>query len=192
MTQLAAFLARLIGLYSFLIWVRIILSWFNPYPREGTITWYFSRMIDPYLNLFRTRKFVVGYFDFSPLLAVGLLAVVQSILNIYATFGMLTLRWIVQMVLSAFWTYALQLLLMILIIMLAIRTIGAFTHNPGFSRMGMVTENIVHKVQELFFPRRLVKESTVCLISLAIAVLAYFACRYLISLLMALAGRIPF
>lgn len=190
--QIAGFLARLVGLYSFLIWVRIIMSWFNPYPRQGSLTWYFASIIDPYLNLFRSRRFVVGYFDFSPLFAVGVLSVVQSLLSLYSVFGRLPLSWVVQMVLSAFWSYALSLFLIILIILLAIRTIGAFTHNPSLSRMNTVTENIVRRVQLLFFPHRIVKESTLCLIALAISVLAYFAFRYVFELMIVLAVRIPF
>lgn len=192
MMQIAGFLARLLSLYSFLIWVRIIMSWFVPYPREGSLTWYFSRIIDPYLNLFRSRRFQVGYFDFSPLLAIGLLSVAQSLLSVYSVFGVMTLSLAVQMLISAFWSYAMAPLLMILIIMLVMRTIGAFTHSPGLSRMGMVTENLIRRVQELFFPHRIVRETTLCIIADAIAVLAYFAFRYLASLLIVLAGRIPF
>jgi len=192
LAQIAGFTARLISLYSFFIWIRIIMSWFNPWPREGSITWYFAKLVDPYLNLFRSKKFVIGYFDFSPLLAVGLLAVIQSLLNIYSVFQVMTLSLVIQMMLSAFWTYALSLLLIILIVLLAIRTIGAFTHSYGLSRMNAVTENIIRKVQNLFFPNRIVKETTLCIITLAIAVLAWFASRWLIGFLIALAARIPF
>lgn len=192
LAQIAGFTARLISLYSFFIWIRIIMSWFNPWPREGSITWYFAKLVDPYLNLFRSKKFVIGYFDFSPLLAVGLLAVIQSLLNIYSVFQVMTLSLVIQMMLSAFWTYALSLLLIILIILLAIRTIGAFMHSYGLSRMNAVTENIIRKVQNLFFPNRIVKETTLCVITLAIAVLAWFASRWLIGFLIALAARIPF
>lgn len=192
LAQIAGFTARLISLYSFFIWIRIIMSWFNPWPREGSITWYFAKLVDPYLNLFRSKKFVIGYFDFSPLLAVGLLAVIQSLLNIYSVFQVMTLSLVIQMMLSAFWTYALSLLLIILIILLSIRTIGAFTHSYGLSRMNAVTENIIRKVQNLFFPNRIVKETTLCVITLAIAVLAWFASRWLIGFLIALAARIPF
>ena len=192
LAQIAGFTARLISLYSFFIWIRIIMSWFNPWPREGSITWYFAKLVDPYLNLFRSKKFVIGYFDFSPLLAVGLLAVIQSLLNIYSVFQVMTLSLVIQMMLSAFWTYALSLLLIILIILLAIRTIGAFTHSYGLSRMNAVTENIIRKVQNLFFPNRIVKETTLCVITLAIAVLTWFASRWLIGFLIALAARIPF
>ena len=172
--QIAAFLARLISLYSFLIWLRIILSWFSPYPREGSLTWYFSKIIDPYLNLFRSQKFVIGYIDFSPLFAIAVLSVAQSLLTIFASFGTLRLSLVLMVLLNAFWSYGLQLFLMILI------------------RMSMITESLIRKVQTLFFPRRIVKESTLAAIALVIAVLSYFACRYLITLLMNLALRIPF
>ena len=190
--QIAAFLARLISLYSFLIWLRIILSWFSPYPREGSLTWYFSKIIDPYLNLFRSRKFVIGYIDFSPLFAIAVLSVAQSLLTIFASFGTLRLSLVLMVLLNAFWSYGLQLFLMILIIMLVIRLIGTLTHNPGFSRISMITESLIRKVQAPFFPRRIVKESTLAVIALIIAVLAYFACRYVIALLMNLSLRIPF
>lgn len=191
LTQLAAFLSRLISLYSFFIWLRIIMSWFNPYPRQGSISWYFSRMVDPYLNLFRSRRFIIGYFDFSPLFAIALLSVAQSLLEVFAMTGYMSLSLVIIYLLQAFWSYGLSVLLIILIILLAIRTIASFTHSPGLSRMNGVTENIIRKVQMLFFPHRIAKESTIAIIALVIAVLAYFACRYLIILLMNLAFRIP-
>ena len=183
LTQLAAFLSRLISLYSFFIWLRIIMSWFNPYPRQGSISWYFS--------LFRSRRFIIGYFDFSPLFAIALLSVAQSLLEVFAMTGYMSLSLVIIYLLQAFWSYGLSVLLIILIILLAIRTIASFTHSPGLSRMNGVTENIIRKVQMLFFPHRIAKESTLAIIALVIAVLAYFACRYLIIVLMNLAFIIP-
>ncbi len=192
MQQLAAFLARLISLYSFFIWIRIILSWVNPYPRPNSISWYFSRIVDPYLNLFRSRKFVVGYLNFSPLFAIGVLAVVQSLLNTYAILGTLTLGLILLSILQIFWSYAVQPFLMILIILLILRVIGSFTHSYGLTRMNGITENMVRKVQLLFFPQRLVKESTLAIIALVISILLYFAVRYVFVLLVNICWRIPF
>ena len=37
--DMADFLARVLSLYSFFIWIRIFLSWVNPFPREGSLTW---------------------------------------------------------------------------------------------------------------------------------------------------------
>lgn len=192
MMQLADFLARIISLYSFFIWIRILLSWINPYPRQGSLTWYFAAIVDPYLNLFRSRHFRIGMLDFSPLFAIGLLSVVQSVLNIFSYYGTLRLSWCLQLIIQAFWQYGVSIFLMITIIMLAMRLIGNLTHSPAFSRTSMVTDGIISKVQELFFPNRLVKQSTLSIIALVIMVLCYFACRYVLMVLLNLAARIPF
>ena len=52
----ALFFSRLIALYSFLIWIRIFISWVVPYPRPGSFTYYLGRIVDPYLGLFRSEK----------------------------------------------------------------------------------------------------------------------------------------
>ena len=191
MQTLAALLSRLISLYSFFIWIRIILSWFSPYPRPYSFTWYFSRMVDPYLGIFRSRKFVIGYFDLSPLLAVAVLSVVQSVLQLFAAFGTLRVSWIVAVFLQAFWSYGLSLFFWIAIIMMILRTISAFSRGGTFSRMYNVMDPLVRKVQSLFFPRRLVKDTTLCVLTLAILIVLYFVCRYLVSMLITLAYRIP-
>ena len=50
----ALFLSRLLALYSFIIWVRIFLSWISPYPQPGSFTYYIAKAVDPYLSLFRS------------------------------------------------------------------------------------------------------------------------------------------
>lgn len=192
MMQIADFLARIISLYSFFIWIRILLSWINPYPRQGSLTWYFAAIVDPYLNLFRSRHFRIGMLDFSPLFAIGLLSVVQSVLNIFSYYGTLRLSWCLQLIIQAFWNYGVSVFLMITIIMLVMRLIGELSHSPAFYNMNMITDGIISKVQELFFPGRLVKRTTLSIIALVIMVLCYFACKYALGLLINLAARIPF
>ena len=81
MLDMANFLARLISLYSFFIWIRIFLSWINPFPREGSLTYYFALIVDPFLNLFRSKHFRVGILDLSPIFAIAVLSLVQSLLK---------------------------------------------------------------------------------------------------------------
>lgn len=190
--QFADFFARLLSLYSFLIWIRIILSWFNPYPREGSLTWYFSKLVDPYLNLFRSKRFHIGMLDFSPLFAIGLLSVLQSALNIFARYGTMRFAWLLQLALSAFWSYGVSVFFMIMIIMMIIRTIAAFSHSPNMRRMDMATEPLLRRIQQLLFPDRIVKDTTLCAITLVLLILFYFITRYLIQILITLCARIPF
>ncbi|HEY9698970.1 MAG TPA: YggT family protein [Trichocoleus sp.] len=70
-----------IGIYTFLLLVRIILTWFP------TIDWYnqpwatLGQLTDPYLNIFRSIIPPLGGIDFSPMLAILLLQVVGQLLS---------------------------------------------------------------------------------------------------------------
>lgn len=67
-----------IGFYTALLFIRILLSWFP------NINWFdppfsiLSQLTDPYLNLFRSIIPPLGGLDFSAILALLLLQVVQS------------------------------------------------------------------------------------------------------------------
>jgi len=189
--QLASFFAKLISFYSFIIWIRIILSWINPYPRQGSLTYYFAMIVDPYLNLFRSGKFNVGMLDFSPLVGIGVLSILQACFNIYATYGTMRLAWLVQLMLRAFWAYGASVFFFILIIALIFRLLGDLTNNPGFVGMGRMVENMVKKIQYTFFPRRIVRPWVPTLITLAIVICSYFAMQYVLNILLRLSVRIP-
>jgi YggT family protein len=71
-----------VNIYTVLLFVRILLSWFP------NINWYdppfsiLSQLTDPYLNLFRSIIPPLGGLDFSPILALLLLQFVQSLLPV--------------------------------------------------------------------------------------------------------------
>ncbi|HAX76483.1 MAG TPA: YggT family protein [Cyanobacteria bacterium UBA11372] len=73
-------LAQFLQIYSVLLFIRILLSWFP------NINWYdppfsiLSQLTDPYLNIFRSFIPPLGGMDFSPILAIVLLNVVSSLL----------------------------------------------------------------------------------------------------------------
>ena len=73
--KLSLFLARLLNVYSILIWVRIILSWIFPNPSRQNWIYWIGRIVDPYLKAFQNKTSVIGRLDFSPILAVGTLYV---------------------------------------------------------------------------------------------------------------------
>ncbi|MEH1906815.1 YggT family protein [Nostoc sp.] len=69
-------LATFIQIYTVLLIIRVLLTWFP------NINWYnqpfaaLSQITDPYLNLFRSIIPPLGGMDFSPMLAIILLQVV--------------------------------------------------------------------------------------------------------------------
>ena len=188
------FLSRLIALYSFLIWVRIFISWVVPYPRPGSFTYYLGRIVDPYLNLFRSDKARIGVLDFSPIIAVGVLAIFQSVLQVFGVFGTLTFGYILAVVIQAIWSYGFSIFLWIAIISLIISTIASFSSNPmAYSMAGNM--NVLPWLKDMVrrsFGARIVREWVVNAITLAITLLMYFVGKNIFMLLSNLALRIPF
>ncbi|MBE9007812.1 YggT family protein [Fortiea sp. LEGE XX443] len=70
-----------IQIYTALLFVRVLLTWFP------TINWYnqpfsaLSQITDPYLNVFRSIIPPLGGIDISPMLAILLLQVVGSLVG---------------------------------------------------------------------------------------------------------------
>ena len=73
-------LLTFLQIYSALLLIRILLSWFP------NVNWYdppfsiLSQLTDPYLNIFRSIIPPLGGMDFSPVLALLALQLVQSLL----------------------------------------------------------------------------------------------------------------
>ena len=190
--DMAAFFARLISLYSFFIWIRIFLSWVNPYPREGSLTYYFALIVDPFLNLFRSKHFRVGILDISPIFAIAVLSLLQSLLKLFSVYGTLRFGWILSLLLQYLWSYGIQIFLMFAIIIMIVRTIATFTGSFALSRIATLADPLMKKVRETFFSRRLVKDTTLALLTLAILIAIYGMLNFILSYLISYAMRIPF
>lgn len=80
MYLLISTLATFINIYSTLLIVRVLLTWFP------NINWYnqpfaaLSQITDPYLNIFRNIIPPLGGMDFSPILAFLVLNIIGSLL----------------------------------------------------------------------------------------------------------------
>jgi YggT family protein len=80
MYLLIATLATFIQIYSTLLIIRVLLTWFP------NINWYnqpfaaLSQITDPYLNIFRNIIPPLGGMDFSPILAFVVLNIVSNLL----------------------------------------------------------------------------------------------------------------
>ncbi|BAY18402.1 hypothetical protein NIES21_42490 [Anabaenopsis circularis NIES-21] len=81
MYLLISTLNTFIQLYTALLFIRVLLTWFP------TINWYnqpfsaLSQITDPYLNVFRSIIPPLGGIDISPMLAILLLQVVGQVVG---------------------------------------------------------------------------------------------------------------
>jgi YggT family protein len=74
-------LARFLQIYTFLIIVRILLTWFPTVTWMNQVEAFLSPITDPYLNVFRSFIPPLGGLDFSPILAILVLNVVAELLG---------------------------------------------------------------------------------------------------------------
>ncbi len=82
MTWIVSTLVMFITIYTYLLIIRVLLTWFP------TVNWYnqpfaaLSQITDPYLNLFRSIIPPIGGLDLSTLLAIILLQVATNLLSV--------------------------------------------------------------------------------------------------------------
>ena len=192
--KLSLFLARLLNVYSILIWVRIILSWIFPNPSRQNWIYWIGRIVDPYLKAFQNKTSVIGRLDFSPILAVGTWYVVESILQYYGYYGTITLSMFLYVFLAAFWNSGLSIYFWILFFALVFKTIASFSRSPQMWGMADGIGSAARPVTDFvrsFAKNRILSERTVNLISLALVLVVWFMVKYLVGWLGTLVLRIP-
>ena len=82
-------LSQTLLIYSYLLIIRVLLSWFPNLDWSNPFLSNLSAITDPYLNVFRGLIPPIGGIDISPILAFLLLNFAQSFVNMirYASLG---------------------------------------------------------------------------------------------------------
>ncbi len=81
LSQLFAVLAQTLSIYSLVLLVRVLLSWFPNLDWSNPLLSTVSSITDPYLNAFRGLIPPLGGLDLSAILAFLALQLVQSLLQ---------------------------------------------------------------------------------------------------------------
>lgn len=74
-------LVNFLNIYLLLIFVRILLSWFQTAGWAQQAMSFLSPITDPYLNIFRSFIPPLGGIDLSPILAIFSLQIISSLLT---------------------------------------------------------------------------------------------------------------
>ena len=86
-SQLLAVLARTLEIYSLVLLVRVLLSWFPNLDWSNPLLSTVSSITDPYLNAFRGLIPPLGGLDLSAILAFLALQLAQNLLNLLVGAG---------------------------------------------------------------------------------------------------------
>jgi YggT family protein len=158
MSLIFSILAAAAGLYSLLILVRIVISWFG-----GAVTGkpvdLLVRATDPYLDWWRRAlNLRLGFLDLSPLAAVASLSVIQSIFHSISVFNRISIGNIIAIILLSIWSVALFILgfCMIIIILRLIAFISNSDIYGSFWRViDSISQPLLYRTNRILFGKRI-------------------------------------
>lgn len=176
------FAAKLIGLYSMLIWIRIILSWIrSPQLQANEVYIFLCRITDPFLNIFKPKNFV-GRIDFSPLFALMILNTVKTVLEMIYTYNKITLWLVLAVLINNLWAYIFRYIFLIVIIMLVVRIfVSRSTTAQSQMWLNVIDRNLnapVGVVFRLFYSNKQVSDQTLVIASLVFYGAIYIGLKY--------------
>jgi YggT family protein len=197
--SIASFLAALISLYSLLIWVRIILTWIRLPGQSGEnpLTHYLSKIVDPYLNWFKgISTFRRSHIDLTPLIALAVLSVVQSILRLFGSYGKISVGMVFALILSTLWSFLLSPILWFVMALLGVRLYFCYKRGPntiGYIKMiDSLVGGVLNWVQKIFYRDKAITDRQLVLTSLIFFVVVYVSSSALIRVLVSVFAKLSF
>ncbi len=141
--QVFRFFGTIISLYMMVIFIRIIFTWFRGI-HAGKAEQFLASVTDPYLNWFRHNFPVrLGVLDFSPVVGILFLGLLNTVANQLAYAGSITLGFVIAVIVSAVWS-AVSFFLTLFLIVAVIRLVGMVANLDHGGRFWIVVEQIVN------------------------------------------------
>ncbi|MCH5290221.1 MAG: YggT family protein [Treponema sp.] len=196
MSHLFAVLSTVIGIYSLLCFIRIILTWVPSLSYSGFAR-FLAQICDPYLNLFRGIRWLrLGNFDLSPALALCALGAVTTVLGNIANRGKLSLAVLLAMAIGLVWNI-IHSLLFFLVILMAIRLIllflnKDFSNSPIFEVLDNSISPLAFRITSTFTHGRSVTYKTALITALVVLLVAILVGNIVIGQFCILLGNLPF
>ncbi len=188
------FLTVFLGIYSLLIIIRIILTWFSG-GQFGRPVEILARITDPYLDWWRRRlNLRAGYLDLSPVVAMAALSVAQTICSAIAETGRFSLGLLLAVCLSALWA-AISFLLGFCIVVLILRLIAYLVNADMFGIFWRVIDSIsrplLYRVSRIIFGRRIVRFTTSIITTILVLTALWIGGKVVIQFVSRILFRLP-
>ena len=188
------FLAAAAAVYSVLIFIRILFSWFGDFV-SGKPVEIIKKITDPYIDWWRNIvKLRIGFLDFSVVVAIVFLSLMQNIFISLSMSERMTFGFILAEIISSIWMI-ISFILLFFIIIIILRLI-AFTTNRNiysifWSIIDSISKPILYRMNRIIYGNKVGKFLNGMIISLIILVIILLGGRFLISLLTNLLTNTP-
>jgi YggT family protein len=187
-------LASLAGLYSLLIVIRVIITWFGG-AHYGRPVELLARVTEPYLGWWRrTLKLRIGYIDLSPVAAMAALSVAQSVFSTVARYGRISAGIILAISVSALWSAASFIIgfcLIVLILRIVAFMANRGLYSPFWRIIDAVSQPLLYRINRIIFGKRLVNYLTGIITAIAVLAAIWIGGGLAVRLLASLLFRLP-
>lgn len=188
-------LSALISVYMLLLFIRILLTWFQG-PYLGKPIHYLVAVTEPYLAWFRRLEFLrTPRIDFSPIAALLVLVIIQNIIATIARLGTITLGIILGLIISALWS-AVSFLIVLFIILTIIRLLGLIfrlgEQSPFWQTLDLIIQPVVYRVSNLLSGNRTVTYQTGLAVTGGSLIVVSIVLRIVVNMFIQVLMALPF
>lgn len=154
-STILSLLSAIVSVYTIMCFIDIVMSWL-PGAKFTKFGKFISSVCDPYMNFF--SKFGLlrfGNIDFSPIISIGILSLVSSILAGIQSTGRIYFGGILATIISMLWSI-ISSLLGILFLLVLIRWIvlmakhGQTPYNSGWNQIDTILQRFTYKIANTF------------------------------------------
>ena len=189
-------ISSLISVYTFLCFIRIILTWI-PRMSYNKVTNILASICDPYLNLFRNIKWLtIGSFNFSPALALCLLGAASMLLTHFSHQGRISVGIILSLIVQIIWVmiHSIILFFMILLLVRVILLLVNKNSSEGaiLTQIDYTIKPIVYRMSSLFTRGKTISYKAALITALIMLLIVNIAGSVLVSYLTSLIASLPF
>lgn len=188
------FLAAVVGLYSVLLFIRIIFSWFGGSVRTK-LTDIMYKITDPYLDWWKEKlNLRIGFLDLSIIFAIVFVSFIQRILFTLSVSERITIGFILAEVLLSLWSIF-SFIVIFFIIIIALRAIAYLTnrniYSPFWSTVESLSQPVMYKMNRLFFGKKIGGYLKGIILSIISLIVLLIVGRLLVILITGLFYRLP-
>lgn len=184
-----------ISIYTLLCLIRIVLTWL-PELNYSAFGQFLAKICDPYLNIFKKIRFLqIGFIDFSPVVAIGALSILSSLINQMLFYGRFSVGYLLASIVQVCWT-AVSSILTIYNILLLIRLIVALLKKDYSSSLWSNLDRIIYPIKSAItrtiFKNKVISNALGIGITLIACILFQIVGSWLFGFIATLLSYIPF
>lgn len=188
--------AAAVSLYATLCFIRIIITWI-PRAQYSGFGRFLSSLCDPYMNLFSRLPLRIGGLDFSPMISIGLLSLISSVLGNTAQTGRIYIGGILSYLVALIWSVFSSLVTILLIAVVIRYFVLLFSktstsYNSPWSVFDNALGPIVFKISSLLAGRNPVSYKKALGLTILELIVALICGQICMQIIISLLSRIPF